>query len=75
MRRHLAVSLDHPGVSGAGLEDELAAAGAAGFEVDEGAHLGGPLVLGDEAVGSLEEGKRGKMSIYMVTRWLITEQV
>ena len=54
MWRGLSVGLDHPRVVGARLEDELAPAGAARLQVDEGPDLRRPHVLRDEAVATLQ---------------------
>ena len=52
--RGLPVGLDHPGVVGARLEDELPPAGAARLQVDEGPDLRSPHVLRYEAVAPLQ---------------------
>ena len=54
MRRRHPVGLDHPRVVRARLEDELAAARAAGLQVDERPDLRRPHVLRDEAVAALQ---------------------
>lgn len=51
-------SIRHKKVHGTGLKDDLLATDASSLQVDEGSHLLGPGMLGNEAVAGLGESGR-----------------
>ena len=66
VRRRHPVGLDHPRVVRARLEHELAAARAAGLQIDERPDLRRPHVLGDEAVAALQFQDRQDALLFQV---------